>query len=148
MAPRQGRHREEVRPAGALILISFPTEALELLRIGIPGLQALWLFGSRAGEECRPDSDWDLAVLAEMPLDGWARLGLAGQLSLILGAEVDLVCLRSVSTVLAIEVLRVDRVLLDLDPASRLYFEARTLTQYQDLNYARRHILADWGMTA
>lgn len=105
------------------------SEALELLRTGIPGLQALWLFGSRAGDEYRPDSDWDLAILAEKPLDGWSRLGLAGQLGLILGAEVD-------------------RVLLDPDPASRLCFEARTLTQYQDLNYARRHILADWGMTA
>jgi predicted nucleotidyltransferase len=129
-------------------VVSFPTEALELLRTGIPGLQALWLFGSRAGEECRPDSDWDLAFLAGLRLDSWTCLDLRARLSVATGAEVDLVDLRTASTVLAIEVLRADRLLLDLDPFVRESFEMRTLTRYQDLNEARKGILEDLGMAA
>jgi len=129
-------------------VISFPPEALELLRTGIPGLQALWLFGSRAGEGCRPDSDWDLAFLAKAPLDGWQLLDLRARLSAATGSEVDLVDLHKASTVLAIEVLRADRLLLDPDPFVRENFEMRTLTQYQDLNEARKGILEDLGMAA
>lgn len=129
-------------------MISFPTEALELLRTGIPDLQALWLFGSRAGEACRPDSDWDLAFLAKTPLGGWQLLDLRARLSAAMDSEVDLVDLRNGSTVLAIEVLRADRLLLDLDPFARETFEMRTLTRYQDLNEARKGILEDLGMAA
>lgn len=129
-------------------MISFPPEALELLRTGVPGLQALWLFGSRAGDEYRPDSDWDLAFLAEAPLGGWVLLDLRARLASAVGSEVDLVDLRAASTVLAVEVLRADRLLADLDPQAREIFEMRTLTQYQDLNEARKGILEDLGMAA
>ena len=131
-----------------MIVNSFPTEALELLRTGIPGMQALWLFGSRVGENSRPDSDWDLAVLVEHPLDGWLLLDLRARLAAVLGAEVDLVDLRLASTVLAIEVMRADALVLELDASARATFEMRTLTQYQDLNEARKDILADLGMAA
>ena len=102
------------------------------------GLEALWVFGSEAQGTARPDSDIDLAALFQgrpAPLD---VLGSRGDLEEILGREVDLVDLDRASPILAMQVLRHGRLLVDGNPKRRIAFFSRTLNLYDDLKIQRR----------
>jgi len=102
------------------------------------GLEILWLFGSEAQGTARPDSDVDLAALFRgrpAPLD---ILGARGDLEDILGREVDLVDLDRTSPILAMQVLRHGRLLVDGAPKRRIAFFSRTLNLYDDLKIQRR----------
>lgn len=85
----------------------------------LPHVQAVYVFGSRAARTERPDSDLDLAVLAARPLGPVERFDAQGALAAHLHLDVDLVDLRSASTVMRAEVLRTGTVLLDPDPLAR-----------------------------
>jgi predicted nucleotidyltransferase len=63
----------------------------------------LWLFGSRANGEARPDSDVDLAVLCDAPLDPVALFDMSGRVAAQLGTAVDLVDLRQAGGLLRVE---------------------------------------------
>lgn len=73
------------------------TDLLDRLKIMEPelrsaGLDALYLFGSRAREEARPDSDVDLAFEAgPAKVDLWSRAEIMASLVDRLGMDVDLV---------------------------------------------------------
>jgi len=56
---------------------------------------------SKCAGAARPDSDIDIAFLADGPLDPRARFALQETLAIALGRSVDLVDLRSASTVMA-----------------------------------------------
>ena len=77
--------------------------AVTLLRKQAPGLVGAWLFGSAVEGRMRPDSDADIAILTEAPLDAWRRLELAADLTRLFGREVDLVDLRQSSTVMRMQ---------------------------------------------
>ena len=109
----------------------------------VPGVQAVYAFGSRASEDARPDSDLDLALLAAAPLAPLARWDAQEALAAAVGADVDLVDLWSASTVMRAEVLRSGRVVLDLDPAARAFWETWTMSAYARLNEERAGILDD-----
>lgn len=66
-------------------------------------LLGAWLYGSRARGESRPDSDIDLAVLSDRPLDPVELFDAAGRLAGSLGATVDLVDLRQAGGLLKVE---------------------------------------------
>lgn len=106
-------------------------------------VQAVYAFGSRVEGRARPGSDLDLAVLAPHPLDPLARFDAQEALAAALGRDIDLVDLRTASTVMRAEVLRTARVLLDADPEARAHFEVRALSAYALLNEERRGILDD-----
>ena len=100
------------------------------------GAKAVYLFGSAARDEARPDSDVDVAILRggapartldELPLD------LQAQLEALLGRPVDLVTLDGASPDLAHRVLRDGRLLLDLDPPARIRFEVKVRNDFFDL---------------
>ena len=54
---------------------------IEHLRKSVPGLIALYRFGSQAKGTVRPDSDIDLAVLAHNPIPPMHRFELAQELA-------------------------------------------------------------------
>lgn len=102
------------------------------------GLDTLWIFGSEAQDKARPDSDIDLAALFSrrpQPLD---VLGARGDLEEILGREVDLVDLDRASPILAMQVLKHGRLLVDRDPKRRIAFVVRTRSLYEDVKILRR----------
>ena len=66
-------------------------------------LLGAWLYGSRARGESRPDSDIDLAVLGDRPLDPVELFDAAGRLAAGLGVAVDLVDLRQAGGLLKVE---------------------------------------------
>ncbi len=154
LRPRQSRAKNWVVERGAVgvrsgVLNDSTQEAdwaavLELLRQGLPGLQAVYHFGSSAAQGAEHEgSDVDLAVLPEGPLSPLTRFALAGACARRLHREVDLVDLASASTVLAEQVIESGRLLYARNPAAVAGFEVAVLGKYCQLNEERRELLAD-----
>jgi len=121
--------------------------ATDVLHRGIAGLQAAYLFGSRATGTFRTDSDWDIGILCPRvsPMD---LASLSGHLSSLLGGDCDLVDLKRASASLRAEVLRTGRAFMAPDALALARFEMDSLTEYQNLNEHRKAILRDRGMAA
>jgi predicted nucleotidyltransferase len=117
--------------------------AVDTIRRSVPGCVAIYLFGSHANGAPTRDSDIDLAVLAEAPLDDEARWSLAQVLARALGRDVDLVDLLRASSVMRVQVLETGNLLFQSDVFRRQEFEAIALSDYARLNEERRGILAD-----
>ncbi len=117
--------------------------ALELLKGAVPGLHAVYLYGSHAAGTARPDSDVDVAVLAARPLSALLRWQVQQTLAVRLGRDVDLVDLRTTSTVLQAQILGSSRLVLDASPPARHAFEMHALAAYALLNEERAAILDD-----
>lgn len=102
------------------------------------GLSTLWLFGSEARGKAGPESDLDLAALFLRPPSPFERLAAAADLGEVLGREVDLIDLDSAPPILAMQVLRHGRLLVDRNPSRRAAFFSRALSLYEDLKIVRR----------
>ncbi|MDQ4424727.1 MAG: nucleotidyltransferase domain-containing protein [Thalassolituus sp.] len=119
-----------------------PTEShiLEYCLRRLSGLRLLYLFGSQASGDARPDSDWDIAFLADGDLDNVSRWHIAEELAAELGQDVDLVDLKEASTVLKMQIVQNGRLLYG-DSLGADLFEASTMTQYGHLQESRADIL-------
>jgi predicted nucleotidyltransferase len=115
---------------------------VETLCAAWPEVQAIYWFGSGARGEARFDSDVDLAVLGA-PISAALRWELQERLAALCKRPVDLVDLRSASTVMRVQIIDGGRVLHDGDPFARQMFEATSLSAYARLNEERRSILGD-----
>jgi predicted nucleotidyltransferase len=115
--------------------------AVALLGERVPGLLAVYRFGSTASGVPHATSDVDLAVLAERALPSELRFELAGELATVYRRAVDLVDLRRATTVLALQVITRGQLLAELDPRARGAFEDLTFSAYVRLNEERRGIL-------
>ncbi|MCW5202277.1 MAG: nucleotidyltransferase domain-containing protein [Candidatus Electrothrix communis] len=116
-----------------------------------PAVQAVYLFGSMATGEERPDSDADIGLLlpiAEAKKRGALLLSpCAFELADQLGRDVDLLNLRQVSTVMQHQVVSYGRLLHVGDEYGQQEFEMLTLSFYQKLNEERAEILEDFYQT-
>ncbi len=108
----------------------------------LPNLLAIYLFGSRAGNVFGPDSDLDLAILNDGPLDPLALWDLSSGLAEIAGCPVDLVDLRAASTVLQYQVITKGLQLWARDAQAGIY-EAFILSEKTALDNRRAGLLAD-----
>ena len=117
-------------------------EIVSALRLRLPGLLAVYLFGSRATGQAGGDSDLDLAVLVEGKLEPLATWELAQSLAGLVGCDVDLIDLRSASTVLQYQVITTGVRLWNKDVQAPLY-ECAILSQKTDLDTARAGLLED-----
>lgn len=75
-------------------------------------LWGAWLYGSHAHGRARPESDLDIAVLCDAPLDPVALFDVAGRLAAALGAPVDLVDLTRAGVLLRVEATQAGRALV------------------------------------
>ena len=116
--------------------------ALTLLESRIPGLIALYRFGSAANGTLRPDSDLDYAILAPAPLAPVARFEVQEDLARLLRRAVDLVDLRRASTVMRMQVIANGVAVAIRDPVETERFEVTVYASYARLNEERREILA------
>lgn len=101
-----------------------------------PDVEAVFLFGSAAKGRSRPDSDLDLAVLLDrsVPEETYLpqRLTFAGDLSLQLKTDVDVVILNEAGPVLKHQVLLYGRLLYETDHRLITRFKARAWLEYFD----------------
>jgi predicted nucleotidyltransferase len=101
------------------------------------GLDGLWIFGSEARGNARRGSDVDLAGLFRRRTSTPQLVAAAAELALALGRDVDLVDLERASPVLALQVLRHGRLLVDRSPARRHRCVIRAYGQHHDLMISR-----------
>lgn len=144
--------RRSVRPYEFIMFIMPASErtnipdfapVVALLRRTVPGLQAVYLFGSAAESTLRAESDVDLAVLAAAPMEAVARWEVQEDVASLLGRDVDLVDLRTANTVLQAQVVEKGRVLAEPDRTARQFFEVFVCSSYALLNEERRGIIDD-----
>jgi predicted nucleotidyltransferase len=119
------------------------SEIVALLRDAVPGLVAVYRYGSWGTLHERPDSDLDLAVLGGALLGATHCWELAQSLAVRVGRDVDLVDLRSVSTVLRLQVINEGERIFCADAAECDAFETYVMSSYARLNEERRGILQD-----
>ncbi|MBX3705057.1 MAG: nucleotidyltransferase domain-containing protein [Pseudomonadales bacterium] len=113
----------------------------------IPDVLAIYLFGSAARGDARPNSDLDIALLTAPGGIISDTLGLMADLAGALGREVDLVDLRRASDVLRMQVLREGSTLYAANPHEVLGWEAEAMTRYGHYRREVRDILADFEQT-
>lgn len=114
---------------------------IEHIRQSVPGFIALYRFGSQATGTARPDSDVDLAVLACSPISNLRRFELAQELAAQLHRDVDLVDLRTASTVMRMQVISKGTCLACQDERARREFEMYAYSDYARLNEERHEIV-------
>lgn len=108
----------------------------------LPGLLAVYLFGSHAQGTAGPDSDVDLAVLLSGTLDPVSLWQLSGDLADIVGSPVDLIDLRAATTVMQYQIVTRGRRLWAKDVQAGL-FECFILSEKTALDEARAGLLKD-----
>ena|SRR3972149_472258 len=102
------------------------------------GIHLAFVFGSIATGSLRTDSDVDVAVLFETVPDPFELSLLAGELSSLIGREVDLVALNEASPILKMQVLRFGKLLYQSEPRRFHEFYVRTVNEYDDLKQMRK----------
>ena len=116
-------------------------QIVAFLRDRIPGLIAVYRFGSTAGGEPHSGSDVDLAILAAEPMDPVRRFQVQEDLARLVRRDVDLIDLRRASTVMRMQVIGPGRLLGSFDDAAQGAFEDQAYSAYARLNEERREIL-------
>jgi len=118
-------------------------EVRQQVQEALPDAIALYRFGSVADGTDRAGSDLDLAVLPRQPLPALQRWRLQEDLAAVLGRDVDLIDLRSASTVMRAQVLRQGEVVVAWDLAALRQFEMDACATYALLNEERAAIVTD-----
>jgi uncharacterized protein len=148
-------------PGGAFFVLCSRTEIIDAIsgraaRIGnmntqallthlqnqLPGLLAVYLFGSHAQGIAGPDSDVDLAVLLSGQADPVLLWQLSGDMADIAGSPVDLIDLRAATTVMQYQVVTRGQRLWARDVQAGL-FECFVLSEKTALDEARAGLLKD-----
>lgn len=111
------------------------------LTAALPGVAAIYLFGSADTPAARADSDVDIAFLSNLPVDATQRWEFAQHLATRLGRDVDLVDLREASTVMRAQVVAHGRRLYCSDAVACERYEDYVFSSYARLNESRREIL-------
>lgn len=102
------------------------------------GLDALWLYGSEAEGTTRADSDVDLAALFRRRPQGLEIFDARAELEELLCREIDLVDLDQAPPILAMQILKHGRLLVDRNPSRRHDAFSRIVSLYEDVKILRR----------
>lgn len=102
------------------------------------GLDTLWLYGSHAKGTERQDSDMDFAALFRRRPEGLEIFDARTELEEVLRRDVDLIDLDQAPPILAMQVLKHGRLLVDRNPSRRHDAFSRILSLYEDVKILRR----------
>ncbi|MEK7703062.1 MAG: nucleotidyltransferase domain-containing protein [Nitrospirota bacterium] len=108
-----------------------------------PDALAIYQFGSVGMGNEHKESDLDLAVLSSQRLDPLIRWEAAQKMATIVGRDVDLIDLLSVSTVMRLQVITQGKCLYCRDKNQLGRFENNVFSAYARLNEERRGIMQD-----
>ena len=112
-----------------------------MIREAVPDVVAVYRFGSTVSGTTHRESDVDLAFLAQVPFDAVRRFELQERLAVELRRNVDLVDLRSASTVMRMQVVSTGEAIAVFDQSEKDRFETHVYSSYARLNEERRAIL-------
>lgn len=104
----------------ALRTIDFSAVVLALKEV-VPSLSAVYAFGSQVSGEAGPESDLDIALMSDVSLGAEALWNLSSRLASIVGCHVDLLDLRSASTVMQYRIVTTGQRLWARDKQAVLY---------------------------
>lgn len=116
---------------------------VSMLQDRLPELVGVYRFGSFGTPDQRVDSDIDLGLLANAPLDPVALFDLAGELATHAHRDVDLVDMIRCSTVMRAQIVTTGECIFCNDKFRCENFADMALSRYAHLNEARRGILED-----
>ncbi|NRB25018.1 nucleotidyltransferase domain-containing protein [Shewanella sp.] len=119
------------------------TVLINAIRIKIPNLRLIYLFGSYANGEQHPESDLDIAILPAKTLDNLTRWEIAQALASEFDIDVDLIDLSCASTVLCQQVIT-QGICLWGSTRDDDIFTTKTMSMYQHLQSERAAILSDF----
>ena len=114
---------------------------VELIRQSVPDVAAVYRFGSSVEGTTHPRSDVDLAFLPLHPLDPVVRFELQERMASAFGQDVDLVDLRTASTIMQMQVIAKGILLAEPDHHEKERFETYVFSAYARLNEERRAIV-------
>lgn len=107
-----------------------------------PGLNVAIIYGSVVSGNMRPDSDVDLAVLFDIPMDVERKIHLIARLERALSQNVDLVDLYSLSGIILKQILCKGRILMKKDTSALAKLLQRMVYNQADMMpYVRRTLL-------
>ena len=104
-------------------------------------IRLAFVFGSAARGALRPDSDVDVAVLADGQLSTEARLALMAELSLALGREIDLVDLHTAWGLILKQILTTGILALKRPGTAHAALIKRMLFDQADMEPLRQRII-------
>jgi predicted nucleotidyltransferase len=116
----------------------------EFLKDQIPGLFAIYVFGSMADNSATPGSDIDIAFLTFQKISAVEKWKIQEELASKLNQDVDLIDLIDATTILRAEVVEKGKLIFSGDSYQVDYFEMTTYSMYADLNESRQDILTDY----
>lgn len=105
-------------------------------------VEAVYLLGSAANDQMRPDSDIDIAILPskDSNLDVFARNEMASSLAIELGREIDTGILSSENLVYAYQAIMTGRRIFARNPANVEKIVACLLGMYGQFNFDRKEV--------
>jgi predicted nucleotidyltransferase len=119
----------------------------EIILAALPDVWAIYLHGSVASGNTRPDSDVDIALLLPPAQHIPDLLGLSAALADVTGREVDIADLRRAGNMLRKEVLTHGLTLYAANPERVLAWEAGAMTEYAEHRMRIRDLLEDFQHT-
>jgi predicted nucleotidyltransferase len=117
-------------------------DAIAALVAGETGIRLALIFGSLAKGRARNDSDVDVAVAADRPLDIGTKMRLIEQLAVLTGRPIDLVDLQAADGLILKQVLVEGRLLFCRDRALYARLMQRMIFDQEDAMRYHQRILA------
>lgn len=102
---------------------------------------SVYLFGSAAKNQLKPESDIDIAFLSFLDVDEYECFMKTQELAEIFKRDVDLIDLKKASTVFKAQIIGTSSLIYCNDDVKRAYFEMRALKEYALLNEERAEII-------
>lgn len=108
----------------------------------IPGLQAIYIFGSAVNNTQHNASDIDIAFVANNPMDNLERWQLAQEIAIELNKDIDLLDLNNCSEVLRFMAISTGELIFYKDKQFIEYFADKAYYLYMDLQEltAQQHL--------
>lgn len=138
----RGPYTSGMSPEKTTEIRALQQDLVRTLQGRVPGLLAVYAFGSRVQGTAGPQSDLDLAVLVAGYADPVALWELSGELADLAGCPVDLLDLRAASTVMQYQIITTGQRWWASDSQAALY-EAAALSEKTALDTARAGLLGD-----
>jgi len=123
-------------------------EKIKTVFLKRPNIIFAYVFGSRVKGYENLRSDWDIAIFIDIEKQKespWERFVIEAELSSLLKSNVQVVVLNNVDDPLFnFTVINEGVVVVDREPAKRIYYESNTLNRYHDWQFFLNRHMKYW----